>query len=510
MSSDSTPAVIEDCKLQDWKLIDSGGFGQIFKARHRELCSDVAVKLLHHDDGNSTALQHEVKMMCRGSNPYVIQVLGVFRGRPPRSGLTDHLGLVMEYMERGSLASLQKTLCETPPWPLVFRLANQVALGINFLHNLIPALLHLDLKPSNVLLDFHLNAKLTDFGLSKYYTSLSRLSKKNSNEEGGTISYMPPEAFAMSTYKPTQASDIYSYGILLWSLVTGKQPYPDADPCIVQFRIPQGDRPSLEEVRSQAAGCEGLTGLMELMITCWGGSPTERPSSFDCTAVTEDLFKMHKHAINEAVYKVTMRLDEKKMAEQFDGIHITQPSGSSVGVVNNFDNVPTGRPPVQEMSGGWPANQRDKEESVKDPTPPEAVSHIDHLFQTKGNDKKRVSSVQPIRSSQHSPPLRSTPPPGGAADGPQRPFTRNLPTLVQRQSSSPSSLPNRSIPKLPHIHINMSHVNGFQCGSNNTMHIDHVLHPLASERRRHPTAPPSVDLQPPHLGGRKNQKGGAG
>lgn len=59
-----------------------------------------------------------------------------------------------------SLTLNQKTLGATPPWALVFRLAHQVALGINFLHSMSPALLHLDLKPSNVLLDSSLNAKV--------------------------------------------------------------------------------------------------------------------------------------------------------------------------------------------------------------------------------------------------------------------------------------------------------------------------------------------------------------
>lgn len=54
----------------------------------------------------------------------------------------------------------QEALRGSPPWPLAFRLAHQVALGINFLHSLCPPLLHLDLKPSNVLLDSDLNAKV--------------------------------------------------------------------------------------------------------------------------------------------------------------------------------------------------------------------------------------------------------------------------------------------------------------------------------------------------------------
>ncbi|XP_071385657.1 receptor-interacting serine/threonine-protein kinase 3 isoform X2 [Centroberyx affinis] len=362
LSSCSAPVLIGDSSLQSWEVIGSGGFGQIYKARHCQWACDVAVKLLHYDDGSSSSLLREVDLMRQGSSPFILQVLGVFQGRLPSSGMSSQLGLVMEFMERGSLASLQDSLRGPPPWPLAFRLAHQVALGINFLHSLSPPLLHLDLKPNNVLLDYSLNAKLTDFGLARYYHSVTRQSKKDSTDEAGTISYMPPEAFKIS-YRPTRASDIYSYGILLWSIVTGKQPYAHAISSIVRLRIPQGDRPSLAEINhGQAAG---LRILVELMERCWVPVPTQRPSSLDCTAKTEDLFKMHKHAINNAVHQVLAKLDqtegEQRITEGVTKLHVTQPLASPrVEAVKALNNVLTGPSPVQEMAGGLTPNQRDK------------------------------------------------------------------------------------------------------------------------------------------------------
>ncbi|XP_044039001.1 receptor-interacting serine/threonine-protein kinase 3 [Siniperca chuatsi] len=486
LSSCPAPMLIADSSLGDWKVIGSGGFGQIYKARHRQWCCDVAIKLLHYDDGTSKSLLREIDMMRRGSSPYVIQVLGVFKGRLPSSGQSEQLGLVMEVMERGSLASLQDTLRGAPPWPLVFRLAHQVALGINFLHSLTPALLHLDLKPSNVLLDSYLNAKLTDFGLARFYRSVTRISKKDSEEEGGTISYMPPEAFDIS-YSPTQASDVYSYGILLWSIVTGKQPYANAMSSIVRFRIPQGDRPSLDEIKGQAAGRTGLTGLMELMEKCWKESPNQRPSSLECTTVTEELYKMHKHSIVDAVHQVLNKLDQKEE-------EITQVSVMTrVEAVNVYDNVPTGRPPIQEIAGGWIVNERDKARVTDLPSPrPASVCDVD-LSRTSTDQKVKMSSVHPIQSS---PPVPSTGrlPEGRTARPSQLALRDNLFPQYQRQFSSPDTFHHPSAARCG-VHINLSNVTGFQQGNNNTMHI-YTTDPL--DRKRHPTAPPSVNLPLPH------------
>nr|XP_019967772.1 PREDICTED: receptor-interacting serine/threonine-protein kinase 3 isoform X2 [Paralichthys olivaceus] len=491
LSSCSPPLLIEDSSLTGWDLIGCGGFGQIYKVRHRQWCYDIAIKLLHYDDGSSTSLLREVEMMRQGSNEYVMQVLGVFKGRPPNSGPSAQLGLVMKYMEKGSLASLQ-TLQGVTPLPLVFRLAHQVALGINILHSLSPAVLHLDLKPSNVLLDSDLNAKLTDFGLAKFYHSVSRISKKDREDEGGTISYMPPEAFD-TTYTPTRASDIYSYGILLWSIVSGKQPYAQAKSSIVRFRIPQGDRPSLQEFSDGQT--EELKGLMELMTRCWEHSPTQRPSSLECTTITEELYKKHKHGIVDAVHEVQKKLEQKeqdRLTEQVQRVHIGQASGTPrVEAVNIQDNVLTGRPPVQEEASGLKSNQK-----FKDPLTSRQANtcHVDPARSSTGDHKAKASSVYPISASPASPSTTRSHQ-ARAAENPQRAFKPNCTQQFQRQLSSPVP------PSLPHkICITYSNVTGVQSGNENTMYIN-----TGPERRRHPTAPPRVNPSSPQPWSWKNK-----
>nr|XP_020468642.1 receptor-interacting serine/threonine-protein kinase 3-like isoform X2 [Monopterus albus] len=290
--------------LERWVFIDSGGFGTVYKARHKDWGFDVAVKLLN--DGST--LCEEAKHMDMVSCEFVLRVYGIFEGFGPWKEPSMQKGIVMEFMRRGSVKDLQKTLSGPPPWPLAFRLAHQVALGMNFLH--LKDLVHSDLKPSNVLLNDDLNAKIADFGLSRVSTSALN-SNSETGEAGGSYMYMPPEAFTAS-YKPVRAFDIYSYGILLWSIATGKEPYPNACYSLVELNIPRGDRPSLEDIDHKV---EGLKELVDLMKWCWDGNPLKRPKFTDCIDVTENLFSKHEKGIHDAVYRVA-KPDSKTSNQQ--------------------------------------------------------------------------------------------------------------------------------------------------------------------------------------------------
>ncbi|XP_030635309.1 receptor-interacting serine/threonine-protein kinase 3-like [Chanos chanos] len=304
MAQPGSLGFVHDDELKSWDVIGAGGFGQICKVKHVKWGMNVAIKLLLSNDGSGKDLLSEAEMMQQGGHPNVVRIMGIYEGQPPCGRPSSQLGLVMEFMEKGSLASLLNKLEGPPPWPLVFRLAHQIALGMNYLHNLSPPVLHLDLKPSNVLLDDSLSAKLTDFGLAKVVRSVSKSTIGKAGEVAGTINYMPPEAFNLGSYKPTFASDVYSYGIVLWSIGTGKEPYGNALPSMVILRIPKGDRPSLDDESLDCSKVVGLQELKDLMEECWHEDPKTRPSFHDCLKVTEDLYDRHKPEEHRAIHQV--------------------------------------------------------------------------------------------------------------------------------------------------------------------------------------------------------------
>lgn len=290
---------------EDWEVVGRGGFGRVYKARHKEWGFDVAVKILKQDA--SHIIFKEARCMEQASCEFVLRVYGVYQGP------SSERGLVMEYMKRGSMATLQTQLSGAPPWPVAFRLTHQVALAMNFLHA--KNIVHVDLKPNNVLLSNELNAKLADFGLSTVSRSVAISSTDSLTGPQGTYNYMPPEAFQLS-YKPVRAFDIYSYGILLWSLFTGEEPFPNVGYSLVELRISEGDRPRCDRLLSLQV--QGVTDIVQLMQRCWNMNPTERPPFKNCLDVTERLFSLHSNNIHQAVDKVLAELDGQNQIGEYN------------------------------------------------------------------------------------------------------------------------------------------------------------------------------------------------
>ncbi|XP_076846874.1 receptor-interacting serine/threonine-protein kinase 3 isoform X2 [Brachyhypopomus gauderio] len=439
LSSCSVPASINDESLESWQFIDGGGFGDIYVAKHTKWRLKVAIKILRYNDGSDSSLLHEADLMRHGGNPNVLRIFGVYVGCPAGQPRPNQLGLVMEYMERGSVADLQQALEQPPPWALAYRIMHQIALGMNFLHQLSPPMLHLDLKPSNVLLDDSLNAKLTDFGLAKLVRSHSNVDTGQNEEVGGTISYMPPEAFQPS-YAATFSSDVYSYGILLWSVMTGKEPYPTSLTSLVRYRVSEGDRPDLGSVDISQE--HGLSVLTDLMKCCWDSDPSKRPTFIKCVNVTEMVYDVHKHKVHAAVSDTLQIVDSSdKISSRFKSLRTTPKTSKAMALKEKSQHsVRTGFTPTQE-----------KGDIAVSPSKG-TVSRISH--KPAGNGP-RTSHNPDIIQPHVNPRL-----------------------LAQRQFSTPSN-----------TSIVLSHVTGIQIGNNNYMNING---PIERRRHRHPTAPSSV------------------
>ncbi|XP_035665276.1 receptor-interacting serine/threonine-protein kinase 2-like [Branchiostoma floridae] len=182
----------------------------------------------------------------------------------------------MPYMENGSLAGLLWDV--DVPWALRWRMAHEISLGMTFLHCQNPQILHCDLKAENVLLDGDFHVKISDFGLSKWKLK-SRVVTQTS-PEGSTITHAPPEYFLDINLVPTPLFDVYSFGVLLWEIITRAEPYGNAmNSALIRLAVTSGQRPDMTLVPTDLPD---VATVSQLMQTCWSQTPEDRPTFQEC------------------------------------------------------------------------------------------------------------------------------------------------------------------------------------------------------------------------------------
>ena len=179
--------------------------------------------------------------------------------------------LLLEYLSYGDLASF---LCNRPNemyWQLLLAMALDSASGLSYLHQ--QHIIHRDFKSGNLLVASldplsQPTIKLADFGES--YISSSDYSATNEDIRLGTIRYASPEVLSGSEH--SEASDVFSFAVILWELFFRKTPYHEIKRNFcVQDAVIAGSRPSFDEIPCPPS--------FKILITqCWDASPSERPN----------------------------------------------------------------------------------------------------------------------------------------------------------------------------------------------------------------------------------------
>ncbi|KAM7385390.1 hypothetical protein PAMP_001476 [Pampus punctatissimus] len=277
----SSPVQIPFGELVLEEIIGVGGFGKVYRGTWKD--QEVAVKAARQDpdeDITATAgsVKQEAKLFSMLQHPNIIKLEGVCLEEP-------NLCLVMEYARGGTLNRVL-TGRRIPPHILV-NWAVQIARGMHYLHEeAVVPIIHRDLKSSNILLLETIEnddigrktLKITDFGLAREWHKTTKMSA------AGTYSWMAPEVIKSSLF--SKGSDVWSYGVLLWELLTGEVPYRGIDGLAVAYGVAVNKL----TLPIPSTCPEPFAKLME---ECWDQDPHVRPS-FSC--ILEQL-----SAIEEAV-----------------------------------------------------------------------------------------------------------------------------------------------------------------------------------------------------------------
>uniref|UniRef100_UPI0037E9987C receptor-interacting serine/threonine-protein kinase 2-like n=1 Tax=Semicossyphus pulcher TaxID=241346 RepID=UPI0037E9987C len=288
----STLPVIPYQKLTDLYYLSRGGFGTVFKAQHSDWRTTVAIKCLKLDapvgERERNCLLKEAEVLHKARFNYIIQIFGICNE-------PEFFCLVTEFMSNGSLDLLlhEKEMYPVLAWPLRLRILYEIALGVNFLHNMNPPLLHHDLKTQNILLDGEFHVKIADFGLSKWrQLSVSKGSGSKPTEMGGTVIYMPPEKYEPSKSRRADVKhDMYSYAIIMWEVLSRQIPFEDVtNPMQIMFSVLRGTRPDTG-LDSLSANIPSRDTLISLMTCGWTNNPDERPSFLQCLIELEPMVR---------------------------------------------------------------------------------------------------------------------------------------------------------------------------------------------------------------------------
>jgi predicted Ser/Thr protein kinase len=242
----------------------SGSFGRVYLGRWHEQI--VAIKQL---EGQLTSAEEaefirEVRIMSRLRCKHIVELFAVCYE-------AKRACIVMEYMSKDSLFTHLKTA--TLDRVMQKQLALEIALGLSYLHS--QGVLHRDLKSANVLINEAGHAKLADFGLSKTLASGVRTAVSHSLD----VQWMPPEKLKRGSVYTAQ-SDIYSYGILLWELVTGQVPMAGLSDRAVIDKIRRGEREAIPSATPAP--------LAEIIAGCWQMEPERRPTIADIIQQLQD------------------------------------------------------------------------------------------------------------------------------------------------------------------------------------------------------------------------------
>jgi serine/threonine-protein kinase len=235
--------------------------GEVYRADDLKLGQPVALKFLpravERDSNRLDRFLNEVKTALRVTHPNVCRVydIGEVEGQ--------HY-LSMEYVDGEDLASLLRRIGRLLEDKAV-QIARQLCAGLNAAHE--QGILHRDLKPANVMIDGRGRAKITDFGLAN-------LAELIEGEEvrAGTPTYMAPEQLAGR--EVTVRSDLYSLGLLLYELFTGKRPFEAATPQEMA-RMQETSAPT-----SPSSHISGLDPAVErVILRCLERDPGQRPAN---------------------------------------------------------------------------------------------------------------------------------------------------------------------------------------------------------------------------------------
>ncbi|XP_010546156.1 PREDICTED: leucine-rich repeat receptor-like protein kinase TDR [Tarenaya hassleriana] len=295
---------VVECLSKTDNIIGMGSTGTVYKAEmpNGEI---IAVKKLwgkNKENGkirrrNGGALA-EVEVLGNVRHRNIVRLLGCCSNR-------ECTMLLYEYMRNGSLDELLHAgeKAAAAEWTALHRIAVGVAQGISYLHHdCEPVIVHRDLKPSNILLDSEMEARVADFGVAKLIQSDESMSVV-----AGSYGYIAPEyAYTLQVDKK---SDIYSYGVILLEMITGKRSvdaeFGEGNSVVDWVRSKLKTKDGADDILDKSVGgsChvvrEEMKQMLRIALSCTNRNPTDRPPMRDVVMMLQEAKPKRKEVVGD-------------------------------------------------------------------------------------------------------------------------------------------------------------------------------------------------------------------
>ncbi|XP_047965266.1 nodulation receptor kinase-like isoform X2 [Salvia hispanica] len=287
-----------EASIQNYKtLIGEGGFGSVYRGTLAD-GQEVAVKVRSATSTQGTReFDNELNLLSAIRHENLVPLIGYCCEN-------DQQILVYPFMSNGSLqdrlygaAAKRKVL----DWPTRLSIALGAARGLTYLHTFSErCVIHRDVKSSNILLDHSMSAKVSDFGFSKYAPQEG--DSGTSLEVRGTAGYLDPEYY--STQHLSAKSDVFSFGVVLLEIVSGREPLninrPRNEWSLVEWAKPHIKNSKVEEIVDPSIKggyhAEAMWRVVEVALACIEPYSAYRPCMADIVRELEDAFIIENNA----------------------------------------------------------------------------------------------------------------------------------------------------------------------------------------------------------------------
>ncbi|BCW78043.1 Stk1 family PASTA domain-containing Ser/Thr kinase [Arthrobacter sp. NicSoilC5] len=375
--SDPVVGTLVDNRYAVTSRLARGGMSTVYLAVDQRLDREVALKVLHPhlaaDENFLGRLGREAKAAARLSHPHVVGVLD-----QGNDGNTAYL--VMEYIKGHTLRDVLRDRGALPP-RLALALIDPVVEGLGAAHA--AGFIHRDVKPENVLIADDGRIKIGDFGLARAVTSST-----STGALIGTVAYISPE---LVLGKPADArSDVYSVGIMLYEMLTGRQPFEGEAPIQVAYQHVNGMVGPPSDLVPRLAG-----EVDELVQWCTANDPENRP--VDGNALLQELRHIRTNLTDA-------ELDlQPPAAAAAAWQHATEILGRTS---NPTTLLPPSRPAAPAYPPGLTLPDDDDGDSGWSPPPPRLGKRAQRKADRESEKLRALAAATPVRTLREGNPRR--------------------------------------------------------------------------------------------------------